>query len=113
MFTVCWMGCKSEVWVSTVLQPLVFLSVTLTRLIGRKKAELVAVKASHKDLALVRDWVEAGRIRPIIHDVLPLDRIRDAHAQQETKHSRGKVIVSVPQARWASGRRDAPELSEL
>jgi NADPH:quinone reductase-like Zn-dependent oxidoreductase len=34
-------------------------------------------------------------IKPIIHDGYPLDNIREAHAQQETKHTRGKISIRI------------------
>lgn len=86
---------RSGTWVSTVVKPHVFISQWATRLFGRQKARQVVVKAHHRDLALIRDWVEAGRLRPIVQDVFPLEEIRQAHAQQETKHTRGKIVVTI------------------
>jgi len=86
---------RSGTWVSTVVKPHVFISQFATRLFGRQKARQVIVKARHTDLALIRDWIEAGHLRPIVQDVFPLDEIREAHAQQETKHTRGKIVVTI------------------
>jgi len=86
---------QSGTWVSTVVKPHVFISQWVTRLFGRQKARQVIVKARHTDLALIRDWVEAGHLRPIVQAVFPLEKIRDAHAQQETKHTRGKIVVTI------------------
>lgn len=83
-------------WVSTVVQPHVFRSQLATSLWGRKKARLVVVKSRRADLALIRDWVAAGRLQPIIRAIYPLEKIREAHAQQETKHTRGKIVISIP-----------------
>ena len=83
------------VWVSTVIKSHVFRSVAFTKLFGRKKAKMVAVKANHDDLSLVREWVEASALKSIIHAVYPLDQIRAAHAQQETKHTQGKIVVQI------------------
>jgi NADPH:quinone reductase-like Zn-dependent oxidoreductase len=83
------------VWVSTVIRPHVFLSVFLTRMPGGQKAKLVRVKASGRDLVRVRNWVEEGQLRPIVHQVFPLDQIAAAHRQQETKHTRGKIVIAL------------------
>jgi NADPH:quinone reductase-like Zn-dependent oxidoreductase len=83
------------VWVSTVLQPHVFISVTWTRFFSRKKAKLVKVKSNREDLTIIRGWTDATKLKPIIHEVYPLDKINDAHAQQETKHTRGKIIIQI------------------
>jgi NADPH:quinone reductase-like Zn-dependent oxidoreductase len=86
---------RGGTWVSTVVKPHVFISQWATRLFGRHKARLVVVKARHADLVLIRDWVGTGQLRPVIQDVYPLDKIREAHAQQETKHTRGKIVISI------------------
>ena len=86
---------SNGVWVSTVLQPHVFISIIGTKFFSRKKAKLVKVKSSQEDLLKICSWAEAKQLKPIIHEVFPLDNIRDAHAQQETKHTRGKIIVQI------------------
>ncbi len=83
------------VWVSTVLQPHVFKSVEETQNSTGKKARLVIVAARHEDLDQIREWVEAGKLKPIIHQIYPLARIGEAHAQQETKHTRGKLVIRI------------------
>jgi NADPH:quinone reductase-like Zn-dependent oxidoreductase len=83
------------VWVSTVLQPHVFISILRTRFFSRKKAKLVKVKANQKDLTIIRGWADAKQLKTIIHEVYSLEKIDEAHAQQETKHTRGKIIVRI------------------
>jgi NADPH:quinone reductase-like Zn-dependent oxidoreductase len=87
---------SNGVWVSTVLQPHVFISIARTRFLSHKKAKLVRVKSNHKDLTIISGWADAKQLKPIIKEVYPLDKICDAHAQQETKHTRGKIIVQIP-----------------
>jgi len=83
------------VWVSTVIRPHVFLSVILTRLFSRRKAKVVLVKSLRDDLEQVRRWVETGVLRPVVHSLYPLENIRKAHVQQETKHTRGKIVIHM------------------
>lgn len=83
------------VWVSTVLQPHVFESVEATRNSTGKKAQMVIVESRREDLAQIREWIDAGQLKPVIHAVYPLDRIAEAHAQQETKHTRGKLVITI------------------
>jgi NADPH:quinone reductase-like Zn-dependent oxidoreductase len=40
-------------------------------------------------------WLDEGRVVPVVEKVFPLDRIRDAEAHVETKHTRGKVVLSI------------------
>ena len=86
---------QTGTWVTTVVKPHVFMSQFATSLFGKKRARLVVVKSRHEDLSIVRDWVETGYLKPVIHAVYPLDKIREAHAQQETKHARGKIVISI------------------
>ena len=83
------------VWVSTVLQPHVFKSVEETKNSTGQCARLVIVAANREDLDQIRRWVEAGQLEPVIHQIYPLENIAAAHAQQETKHTRGKLVIRV------------------
>jgi NADPH:quinone reductase-like Zn-dependent oxidoreductase len=71
------------------------MSVALTRLFSRRKAELVMVKVRRDDLKQVCNWVTSGDIRPVVHSVFSLEKIRDAHRQQESKHTRGKIVIRI------------------
>ena len=82
-------------WVSTVVRLHVFLSIARTWLFSRQKARLVMVKSRRQDLQQVSDWVTDGVLRPIVHSVYPLEQIDAAHRQQETAHTRGKIIISM------------------
>lgn len=86
---------SNGVWVSTVLKQHVFISVAATKFLSRKKAKLVIVRSDREDLDTIREWADVGRIKPIIQEVYPLDKIRDAHAQQETKHTIGKIVIRI------------------
>ncbi len=83
------------VWVSTVLQPHVFKSVEETQNSTGQKAKLVIVAARRDDLDQIRNWVDAGQLKPIIHEIYPLAKIGAAHVQQETKHTRGKLVIRI------------------
>jgi NADPH:quinone reductase-like Zn-dependent oxidoreductase len=83
----------SGIWVSTVIQPHVFGSVAATKFSSGRKAKLVIVKSSREDLDIISGWVDSDQLKPIIHSVFPLEQIGDAHSQQETKHTRGKIVV--------------------
>ncbi len=82
-------------WVSTVLQPHVFASALGSRVLPGPRARLVVVKSNRADLDLLRGWVENGLVRPVVQEIYPLDRIADAHRQQESKHTRGKIVIRI------------------
>ncbi len=85
---------KKSTWVSTVIQPHVFISMGLS-ILSKKRAKLVVVKAIADDLAQISEWVATEKLKAIIHSVYPLEEIRAAHQQQESKHTRGKIVITV------------------
>ncbi|MFW9992941.1 MAG: NAD(P)-dependent alcohol dehydrogenase [Candidatus Odinarchaeota archaeon] len=47
------------------------------------------------DLNLLRDWIEAGKIRAVIDKVYPLHQIADAHRHYETGHAKGRIVITI------------------
>jgi putative PIG3 family NAD(P)H quinone oxidoreductase len=45
--------------------------------------------------ARVWPWVEAGRVRPIVDQVFPLERAAEAHARMESGAHFGKIVLSA------------------
>ena len=50
---------------------------------------------SANNLNLLREWIENGKIKPVIDTVYPLNRTADAHRHYETGHSRGRIVISI------------------
>ena len=48
-----------------------------------------------EDYAVLARLVAAGRVRPVLADVFPLERAQEAFAVQEAGRSVGKVIIRV------------------
>ena len=61
---------------------------------------------SRQDLIELRDLVESGELRPVIHAVFPLSRAREALAELEERRAFGKVVV-VPDSLYDSLEHDA------
>lgn len=61
------------------------------------RARPVQEKAAIVDAFLARFGadLEAGRIRPVIHTVLPLDNAHEAHDLMESSEHFGKIVLSV------------------
>ncbi len=68
---------------------------TLLTLGASRRARLVVVRSRRNDLELLRDWVEAGLVRPVVDRVLRLDEAAEAQRYLETKRARGKVVLRV------------------
>jgi NADPH:quinone reductase-like Zn-dependent oxidoreductase len=50
---------------------------------------------NHQDLLVLKDLVEAGKLRPVIDRTFPLSRTAEALRHIEDGHARGKVVVTV------------------
>ena len=83
------------IWISTVLRPEVESAVNRTQFSTGQVAKQVFVEPDSEGLSLIRQWVEAGNITPVIHSVYNLKQIKAAHIQQESKHTRGKLVVDL------------------
>jgi NADPH:quinone reductase-like Zn-dependent oxidoreductase len=57
---------------------------------------LGSTMGSQGELWRIRDLVEAGRLKPIVERVLPLEEAAAAHAILERREAFGKVVLSVP-----------------
>lgn len=47
------------------------------------------------ELAEIAGWVDAGRLRAVIHRTYPLDEIKEAFAELERGHARGKIVITI------------------
>jgi len=60
-----------------------------------KKARNVVRRSSSSSLEQLTTWVEAGQVRPCVHQVFDLEDLADAHAALERGGGRGKIVVEV------------------
>ena len=47
------------------------------------------------ELRRIRDLVAAGRLKPVVEEVMPLESVADAHAMLEARQAFGKVVLSL------------------
>jgi NADPH:quinone reductase-like Zn-dependent oxidoreductase len=52
-------------------------------------------KPNHTDLAVLKEFIEAGTLRPVIDQTFPLQETPAALRHIETGHARGKVVITV------------------
>lgn len=69
-------------------------AVILSRFV-RHRLRPLASTDTRADLAVVLDYIEAGRIRPHIDRTYPLDQAPDAMRYLGQGHSRGKVVMTI------------------
>jgi len=60
-----------------------------------KRLLITSVKPRGGDLEKITGLIEAGKIRPIIEKVFPLEQIADAHRLSEAGHARGKIVIKI------------------
>jgi NADPH:quinone reductase-like Zn-dependent oxidoreductase len=64
-------------------------------LMGGKRLLLTQVKPRGGDLEKISVLIEAGKIKPVIEKIFPLEEIAEAHRLSEAGHVRGKLVLSV------------------
>jgi len=56
---------------------------------------LTHVSPRSADLAQLATWLAAGRLKPVVDEVYPPERLHEAMRHLETHHARGKIVVRV------------------
>jgi len=67
----------------------------LLSLIGSKKMRFFMAKINQKDLTLMKDLLEAGKVVPVIDRRYPLSDVAEAFRYLEEGHAQGKISVTV------------------
>ncbi len=63
---------------------------------GNKKMGNLLKKPNKKDLVVLNELLEAGKITPVIDRTYPLSEVPEAIRYLEEGHAQGKVVISVP-----------------
>ena len=56
---------------------------------------MTQVKPRGGELEKINALIEAGKVRPIVESVFPLENIGEAHRVSEQGHVRGKLVVTI------------------
>lgn len=67
----------------------------LTGFLPGKKARSMWVKPNGADLAWMMERLRTGKVRAVITETYPLERIQDALAASQTGRTRGKIVVTT------------------
>jgi NADPH:quinone reductase-like Zn-dependent oxidoreductase len=63
--------------------------------LGKQKFAPFLSKESRADLLVLKELVEAGKVRPVLDRTYPLSQTADALAYLEAGHARGKVVITI------------------
>ncbi|MEZ4883490.1 MAG: NAD(P)-dependent alcohol dehydrogenase [Chitinophagales bacterium] len=85
---------KRGVYVTTV-PSLSIIRDKAANLFRRKKARLVVVRSKSSDLQWLSNKIVSQKIVPVIDKIFPLDDMKAAQKQIETKRAKGKVIIKL------------------
>ncbi len=67
----------------------------LMSITGGKKMGSVSAKLNQKDLALLKELLEAGKVVPVIDKCYPLSETPEALRYLGQGHAKGKVVITV------------------
>ena len=66
----------------------------LTKFVSQKMGMMMA-DPSNKDLTLLADMMQSGKLKPVIDRTYKLEQVPDAIRYVEQGHARGKVVITV------------------
>jgi NADPH:quinone reductase-like Zn-dependent oxidoreductase len=79
-------------WVGPMARPI---KAMLMSPFTSQKMGMMLAEPNQKDLNLVAEMMDSGKVKPVIDRTYPLSQIREAMAYLEQGHARGKVIITV------------------
>ena len=77
-------------------------------LVQGKRFTLLRVQPRGGDLEKINSLVEAGKVRPVIGKVYPLEQIADAHRESEKGHVRGKLVIKIAEGTSVAANKSSP-----
>jgi NADPH:quinone reductase-like Zn-dependent oxidoreductase len=62
---------------------------------SKKMGNMGVAKPNQNDLVIMKELLEAGKVKPVIDRCYPLSEVPDAIRYLEEGHAKGKVVITV------------------
>jgi NADPH:quinone reductase-like Zn-dependent oxidoreductase len=81
-------GSLSQMFQAILIGPLISMT-------GSKKMVTVSLRPNQADLVFLKEFLEAGKVKPVIDRCYTLSEVPNAFRYLEEGHARGKVVITV------------------
>ncbi len=71
------------------------LKIKLAAIGASQKVSFFIAQFNREDLSILRDMIEAGKIKPVVEKVYPLAQVVEAMSHLGTGHAQGKIVLNV------------------
>lgn len=68
---------------------------SLRSMVCKQQGGLFVTKSKQKDIVLLKELIEAGKVQPVIDSIYPLEKTPEAIEYLGKGHARGKVVITV------------------
>jgi NADPH:quinone reductase-like Zn-dependent oxidoreductase len=83
------------IYLNTIATVPLLLQMLWTSKIGDKKAFFGLPPCTRKEFDILRDIIEAGKMKTVIDRTYPLSDIAEAHIYSEKGHAKGKIVITL------------------